>query len=66
MNEFVVTREMQLGPVRVPVMVEKTLATELAIFLTQHGRKHYDAALAEVLRLGMEASRCQTGQKRAG
>ncbi|MCU0662385.1 MAG: hypothetical protein MUC50_08690 [Myxococcota bacterium] len=66
MDEFVVTREMQLGPVRVPVMVEKALAAELASFLTEHSRKHYDATLAEVLRLGMEACRCRTGRQRVG
>lgn len=65
MEEFVVTREMQIGPVRVPVMVEKGMAAELASFLTQHGRKHYDAALAEILRLGMEACRCPGGKKKA-
>jgi hypothetical protein len=60
MKNVVKTREMELGPIRVPVMVKKNLAAELADYLMEHGRNKYDATLEQVIRLGLEASRRRT------
>lgn len=55
MSDFVQTSEMQLGPARVPVMIEKGLAQQLAEYLRERGVERYDDALDELIRVGIEA-----------
>ena len=59
MKNFVKTREMELGPVRVPVMMQKNVAAELATFLLEHGKgqSKYDAAMERIIQLGIEAAK---------
>jgi hypothetical protein len=57
MKDFIETHEMRLGPERVPVMVEKSLAQELARHVMTSGRERYDASLDEIIRRGIEAVR---------
>jgi hypothetical protein len=57
MKDLIETREMRLGPERVPVMVEKSLAQELARQVLDRGRERYDASLDEIIRRGIEAVR---------
>ncbi|MCK9459433.1 MAG: hypothetical protein M0R80_07335 [Proteobacteria bacterium] len=59
MKNFVKTREMELGPVRVPVMIQKNVANELATFLREHdhGQAKYDAAMERIIQLGIEAAK---------
>ena len=55
MSDFVETNEMRLGPERVPVMIEKGLAQELAAYLKEQGLDRYDQAVDEVIRNGIRA-----------
>jgi hypothetical protein len=57
MIDIVQTREMRIGPDRVPVMVEKGLAQELAACLCDSGADRYDEMLDRVIRAGLEAVR---------
>jgi len=59
MKNVVKTREMELGPVRVPVMIQKNVANELATFLREHGQGQtkYDAAMERIIQLGIEAAK---------
>ncbi|MFO8072773.1 MAG: hypothetical protein R6V85_12950 [Polyangia bacterium] len=57
MTDIVETREMKIGPDRVPVMVEKSLAQELASCLCDSGTERYDEMLDRVIRAGLEAVR---------
>lgn len=57
MKDYIETREMRQGPERVPVMVEKSLAQELARQVMDRGRERYDASLDEIIRRGIEAVR---------
>jgi hypothetical protein len=57
MKDMIETREMRLGPDRVPVMVEKSLAQELARHVIGRGREGYDESLDEIIRRGIEAVR---------
>ena len=57
MPDFVKTRQMEEGPLRVPVMVEKDLAQKLASYVKEHGTKRYDHTLDQVIRLGLEAAK---------
>jgi hypothetical protein len=59
MKNFVKTREMELGPVRVPVMVRKNVANQLASFLLENGQGQtkYDAAMERIIELGIEAAK---------
>jgi len=57
MKDVIQTEEMRRGPDRVPVMVEKTLAQELARHVMGRGRESYDSSLDEVIRRGIEAVR---------
>jgi hypothetical protein len=59
MKNFVKTREMELGPVRVPVMIKKNVAAELATFLLENdqGQTKYDAAMERIIQLGIEAAK---------
>jgi hypothetical protein len=59
MKNTVKTLEMELGPVRVPVMIQKNVANELATFLLEQEREptKYDAALERVIQLGIEAAK---------
>lgn len=57
MKDIIETEEMRRGPERVPVMVEKTLAQELARHVMGQGGERYDASLDEVIRCGIDAVR---------
>jgi len=57
MKDFIETLEMRRGPDRVPVMVEKSLAQDLAKVVLDSGRERYDASLDEIIRRGIEAVR---------
>ena len=57
MKDTVKTREMELGPVRVPVMVKKNVANDLAAYLLEQGQAKYDAAMERIIQLGIEAAR---------
>lgn len=59
MEDVIKTREMELGPVRVPVMMQKNLAAHLAAYLLKHDRSHYDATLEKIINLGIEATKSQ-------
>ena len=55
MKNVVITKEMQCGPTRVPVMMRKGLADRLATYLLQHGRSAYDENLERIICAGLDA-----------
>lgn len=57
MDDFINTKIMQSGPIRVPVMMKKQLAAQLADYLLQHDNGEYDATLEEIIVLGIEATK---------
>ena len=57
MKNTVKTREMELGPVRVPVMIKKNVANELASFLLEQDKAKYDVAVERIIHLGIAAAR---------
>jgi len=57
MKNVVKTREMELGPVRVPVMIQKSVANDLAAFVLEQGQAKYDAVMDRIIQLGLEAAR---------
>lgn len=56
-QQMVETREMRMGPVRVPVMMQKKVAAELADYLLTLGTSEYDRAMEEIIRQGIDATR---------
>jgi hypothetical protein len=59
MEEYVKTAEMEMGPVRVPVMMEKNVANRLAAYILTRGRADYDTAMQRIIEAGLEATRRQ-------
>lgn len=57
MKNAIKTREMELGPARVPVMMSEQVASDLARFLLQRGLSRYDVEMEQVIRLGIQAAR---------
>jgi len=57
MNNVIKTKEMDLGPIRVPVMMNEKVASDLARHLLSRGLARYDAEMEQVIRLGIEAAR---------
>jgi hypothetical protein len=51
------TKEMDLGPIRVPVMMNEKVASDLAKHLLRRGLARYDTEMEKVIRLGIEAAR---------
>jgi hypothetical protein len=51
------TKEMELGPIRVPVMMNEEVASDLAKHLLQRGLARYDSEMEKVIRLGINAAR---------
>lgn len=56
MPELIKTAEMDSGPVRVPVMMEKNVANRLASFILSRGGGDYDAAIEKIIEAGLEAT----------
>ena len=59
MDELIKTGEMKKSPVRVPVMIEKDVAGNLARYLLEQDRSLYDATIAKVITLGIQQARAQ-------
>jgi hypothetical protein len=57
MKDTIKTREMESGPARVPVMVKKSVANDLAAYLLEQGQAKYDTAMERIIQLGIEAAR---------
>lgn len=57
MNDTIKTKGMGLGPMRVPVMMNEEIASDLARYLLQQGLSRYDFEMEQVIRLGIEAAR---------
>ena len=57
MNEIITTREMELAPHRVPVMIQQKVANELAAYLLRHHLNEYDETLDRIIRAGLDATR---------
>lgn len=57
MRDVIKTKGMGLGPMRVPVMMNEKIASDLARYLLQQGLSSYDAEMEQVIRLGIEAAR---------
>jgi hypothetical protein len=57
MKNMIRTREMEIGPVRVPVMIQKSVANDLAAFVLEQGQAKYDAVMDRIIQLGLEAAR---------
>lgn len=56
MNDTIKTKGMGLGPMRVPVMMNEKIASDLARYLLQQGLSRYDFEMEQVIRLGIEAA----------
>jgi hypothetical protein len=57
MSKLVKTREMSLGPMRVPVMMKKNVAADLASTIVKQEQRDYDATMEDIIRLGIDAYR---------
>jgi hypothetical protein len=57
MKEAIKTKSMGLGPMRVPVMMNEKVASDLAKYLLRRDLSRYDAEMEKVIRLGIEAAR---------
>jgi hypothetical protein len=55
-RNVVKTKEMDFGPVRVPVMMNEKVASDLAKYLLRRGLARYDAEMEKVIRLGIDAA----------
>ena len=56
MPDLVKTTEMETGPVRVPVMMEKTVANRLASYILSRGGSDYDEAMERIIEAGLKAA----------
>ena len=59
MDELIKTGEMKKSPVRVPVMIDKDVAGNLAKYLLEQDKSRYDAAIEKVITLGIQKAREQ-------
>ena len=57
MTDVIKTKNMGLGAVRVPVMMNEKVASDLAKYLLRRDLSRYDAEMEKVIRLGIEAAR---------
>jgi len=57
MKNMIKTKNMGIGPMRVPVMMNEKVASDLAKYLLRADLSQYDAEMEKVIRLGIAAAK---------